>query len=662
METIMQKVSNFRLTDEEMNTLVTQGIHVLESSGTNYNPNGYALRTLFRAWASEKGWMVDLFKKSPNYVEGKYMIKLNEVDLQRPINKDGIIQFCFWAKKEMVNLFRKYEFKFGFFTMEEYQKMLEDTRINYMQATMSISDTYNGHTSGYWKEDHDRMRYAIRKARNHCSIIDSYYVENSIYNRYNALGSIFCMLEEAYGNDISDGDINKINEYANKAQLKSKACRGSKWTKYIGKVCREIGLDKIVDIHTERHVADDHWVERNVDKGYNYHRALLGDSINPLNYKTTLILSCNPIDYWTMSWGASWASCHDICKNGGRRGHNYEGIYSAGTEGYMLDGSTFIVYTLMDDEWYKTHDEAHLPDEEKSKRQRCVFILGEDKLIQNRVYPDDRDGGDAGLNTQFRNIVQKVIADLYETPNYWELRKGGAACDEVVETVDAAGENWSFHYADYVEYENGSVSYLRRINGDINTKRIQVGSEEIVCPSCGSWHSDSHEYITCNSCIDRCKCSYCNDSIRDTIDAIYPVDSDDIYCCEYCARQAGYVYCEDTDDWRDLDCCSQDSRNGQWYYYTEDGVDIEDNWYHDGESAESDGWRYCNYDDEWEREDCTLELGDTCEYFSTNIHDDYIETKDGFYFPDEAVAASYGYHETSDGRWTDEDEETEGAV
>lgn len=662
METIMQKVSNFRLNDEEMSALVTQGMHVLESSGTNYNPHGYALRTLFNAWVSEKGWMVDLFKKSPNYVEGKYMIKLNEVDLQRPANKEGIRQFVRWAKDELENMFRKYQFTFGFFTVEEYNEMIRGTYYNMLFARDSESKTYKGHTYEYWKEDYNRIKANKMRAIDHISCISDYWVDDTVFHRYMHIRDIFNMLDDANNNDIDDRFIDAINTDIQAANMKSKVCKGSKWTKYIGKLCRELGLDKIVDIQTETYHANGETITRQADKGYNYHRALLGDSINPLNYKATLILSCNPIDYWTMSWGASWASCHDICKNGGRRGHNYEGIYSGGTEGYMLDDATFIVYTLMDDEWYETHRETHLPDEEKSKRQRCVFILGEDKLIENRVYPDDRDGGDAGLNAQFRNIVQKVIADLYETPNYWELRKGASACNEAVETVYAEGQDWSFHYADYVEYENGSVSYLRRINGNINTRKIQVGSEEIVCPSCGSWHSDSHEYITCDSCSDTCRCSYCNDPISDTDNAIYAADGDDIFCCECCAERAGYVWCEDTEDWRHEDNCCQDSRNGDWYYYTEDGVYAGDNWYHSVESAESDGWRYCDYDNEWEREWDTLEVGDTGEYFSTNIHDSYIETEDGWYFPDEAVAESYGYHETSDGSWTDEEEETEEAV
>lgn len=665
METLMQKRSNFRLTESEMNALVTQGIHVLESSGTNYNPTTYGVKSVMSAWQYAKGWMVDLFKRSPNYVEGKYMIKLTETDLQRPTNAEAINQCANWFRRQLIRLWRKYEIKFGFFTYEEYVRMMHLCDNNKVMALIRQDKTYHGHTAQEWKEDYCRIRNNIKRAIetiDPCYIDGDYRVSLKNYERYNAIDDIFRGMLNAPGNEIDDETVLYINELVEKAGIKSKVSKGGKWTKYIGKLCRELGIDKIVDIQEEHHVVNGEWVTRKADKGYNYYRALLGDSINPLHYKATLILSCNPIDYWTMSYGGTWASCHTIDKNGRRRGSNFSGCYSAGTQGYMSDDASFIVYTLYDDEWYRSHCEATLPDEEKSKMQRCVFIMGEDKLIENRIYPDDRDGGDKGLNAQFRNIVQKVIADLYETPNYWELRKGISACAEVTKTVYAEGQDWSFHYEDYTEYDNGSVSYLRRINGNLNHNIIEVGSSEIVCPSCGSWHSDDHEWITCCDCRYATKCERCGNAIDTDYDDYIFIDGRDIYfCCSECAERAGYVWCEDVEEWKDSDYCRYDDYCNAWYYDDSEGVDVGDYWYHNEETAINAGYVYCEYDDEWEHEKYVMEFGETGEYFSAEINDDYIVTVDGLYFPDRACAEGNGYHENADGEWTDE-EETEEAV
>ena len=130
---------------------------------------------------------------------------------------------------------------------------------------------------------------------------------------------------------------------------------GEKTSRVINKICTYLGLNKHPD--------------------YNREYAKFADALNPLVIKCHTVLSLNPLDYLTMSFGNSWASCHTIDKNN-KRGmpDNYSGCYSSGTISYMLDGSSMVLYTVDskydgDDYWTQ------------SKINRQMFHWGEEKLV-----------------------------------------------------------------------------------------------------------------------------------------------------------------------------------------------------------------------------------------------------------------------------------------
>ena len=206
-----------------------------------------------------------------------------------------------------------------------------------------------------------------------------------------------------------------------------------------------------------------------------------------------------------MSFGTNWASCHTIDKNNMRgSSSSYNGCYSSGTESYMLDESSFIMYTVTPD-----FDE-NKGLENADKERRCVFFYGEDKLIQSRLYPDGRDGGDASIAGDFRSIAQKVIAECLNAPNLWMLERDTAG--HYIDTVED-----STHYRDYDHYDDNTVSFLKRSENDNvkNVKMIPVGHEPI-CPNCGSSHTNEKN-ILCNSCLGEGTCCYCGCSIDTNI-------------------------------------------------------------------------------------------------------------------------------------------------
>lgn len=294
---------------------------------------------------------------------------------------------------------------------------------------------------------------------------------------------------------------------------------GQKTSRVVNKICQYLGFDKV--------------------DGYNREFAKYADSLSPMTIKRHTILSINPLDYLTMSFGNSWASCHTIDKNNKRGMPNaYSGCYSSGTISYMLDGASMVLYTVD-----SSYDGDEYWNEPKINRQ--MFHYGNEKLIQSRLYPQDNDGcGDA--YTPYRNIVQDIIATIFNLPNLLTLSKG---VDNVRGHIIHSGTN----YPDYYHFSNCSIS---RIKGSENTAKITIGAKPI-CISCG----DRHDVEDNISCCHRYICSDCGCHIEDEDDVIY-IDGDP-YCrdcvsyCECCGEyhrgdsthieNYGYVcdYCRD---------------------------------------------------------------------------------------------------------------------
>lgn len=265
---------------------------------------------------------------------------------------------------------------------------------------------------------------------------------------------------------------------------------GQKTSRVVNKLCTYLGYSTV--------------------EGYNKAFARYADSLSPMTIKRHTVISINPLDYLTMSFGNSWSSCHTIDKDNKRRMPNgYEGQYSSGTVSYMLDPSSFILYTV--DANYNGTDYWTQP-----KINRQMFHWGEDKLVQARLYPQDNDSnGDA--YTPYRNIVQEVMAKIFDFPNLWTISKGN---DKANKYIIGRGTN----YQDYRYYSNVTLS---RIKGSENENMFQVGARPI-CIECGCRH-DYEENISCCSDEDRYVCEDCGDRL----------DEDDVYWVD------GYAYCRD---------------------------------------------------------------------------------------------------------------------
>ena len=272
---------------------------------------------------------------------------------------------------------------------------------------------------------------------------------------------------------------------------------GMKMSRAINKICHWLGIDKLPE--------------------YNKEFAKYADSVNPLKIVRHTVISINPIDYLTMSFGNSWASCHTIDK-ANRRGmpNSYQGQYSSGTVSYMLDKVSMVFYTV--DASYNGNDYYFEP-----KINRNMFHYGEDKLIQGRVYPQGNDNNADGIYKSIREIVQRVMADCLGIPNYWVTKKGASEIGDYVVTRGT-------HYPDYNYFNNCCIS---RPKGIENEKEITIGHMPI-CIECGCEH-DNSDNINC--CTSKNTCVSCGCIIDD--DDVYWVDGeaychDCVSCCDHC--------------------------------------------------------------------------------------------------------------------------------
>ncbi len=233
---------------------------------------------------------------------------------------------------------------------------------------------------------------------------------------------------------------------------------GMKMSRAFNRVCTHYGVDK--------------W------RDYNREFAKYADMVASNERTLNFIISVNPLDYLTMSFGKSWASCHTIDQRNRRRMANgYHGAYCNGTLSYMLDKSSFITYVLEDLDGDLC---------EKGKLYRNMFHVNIDtcKFVQGRIYPQGNDGS-TDLYAKFRQVVQKEFTGLMGlSDDKWKVK----AVSDYDDT-----ESYGTHYKDYSCQNDCRVFYP---NEKGNNGRVAIGTNDIYCPHCGTV-TDYYDRLSC---------------------------------------------------------------------------------------------------------------------------------------------------------------------
>lgn len=475
-----------------------------------YKPTERGVSKLLECYNVNKGWLYPYFMNHPNYI-GNGKIAFSS-DYHRSINHDTCSTFISWVRAYMRDYFEKnHSVKVNGMTYVEayraltklsdlYDKMCDIQSIKL--GSESITVKVNGMTLNEIKKDINRFFEIIDifDIRGHkiCGNNGYYYITKEGEKQLDHLEIFLQKINMNLHSLTTPEEVSELNKLTEAFDLK--IVSGQKFSKIINKLCHKLELDK----------RDE----------YNREFAKFSDGINELDIKRHTIISINPIDYLTMSFGNSWASCHTIDKMNDRNMENsYTGSWSGGTLSYMLDGVSVVFYTV--DKKYDGTDFEFQP-----KVNRCMFHIGEDKLIQGRVYPQTNDNEDCqGLYNTIRSIMQKVVSEMFGFDNYWILKKGTSECSIVTDTRGR-------HYPDYIHYNTCNVSYVKpAINETKNTKIIPIGHIGI-CPTCGFNHRNS-KAIICSDCMNDIKrCPHC----RRRINGTDLIEIDGQTYCSSCAK------------------------------------------------------------------------------------------------------------------------------
>lgn len=561
------KVQKETPTTEMLDALTNEGMDLLTSMEI-YHEDRYVVRDIMKKAYENKTALRNVLRNHPKWNEEKQMVVFS-ANYDREFDQEAIYNFAWWLSENMQTYNR---IVIGAPDIDEEKEVVEVLE----SWGYTLDDVYDhgviiiyGAARKYCIDNGYRTDYTAREFLDKKETIKTALDANTIL-------SFFKEIHTPFFNEDYDRWIERVNEIDDRFRLRN----NMKASKAILKICRTLGWDKLGGTYTDHRTG----AER---KYFDQKYTELADAISPLTITRYTLISINPIDFWTMSFGDSWSSCHTINKEGvgdiGYNGDNYSGCYSSGTESYMLDETSLVFYTVD-----KTYDGIDF--ELQGKHNRCMFHIGEDKIVQGRVYPQGNDGA-TDLYRNIREIMQKVWADAANIPNLWKNVKGTSECGDVTSHIGT-------HYKDVLCYSDCNVSY----HGEKNFKKIVIGHNPI-CPCCGKEHYNQ-EAIECEDCFDEtAECACCGyrydreDMIE--IDGEYYCDECTFYCEYHGRREPG----EPT-----------------WVENMQEYV-CEDALYYSGD------FERCDYCDEW-----IYTRGGDC-----------IEAYDGKYFCDEDCAKRAGY-------------------
>lgn len=271
------------------------------------------------------------------------------------------------------------------------------------------------------------------------------------------------------------------------------------------------------------------------DKGSEFQKlyAQFADELSAKQIDYKLFVSVNPAHFLTMSnpvddtRGTMLTSCHSFNRT------DYD--YNNGCSGYARDPYTFIVFTAADPYNPETLNNR------KTSRQIFSYKPGHGLLLQSRLY--DTTGGTNGaqaLSKEYRDLIQREISALEESPNLWRTFRYCGQDDVVFEEHRGFGG-----YADWTYESFDAKVSVRADCEDIHDTWV-IG-EYGLCIKCGEEISSG---LYCGDCgEDRPTCDDCGDHYSDDdLCRVYDANGDERLVCESC-RDNFYTYCYECEEY-----------------------------------------------------------------------------------------------------------------
>lgn len=370
---------------------------------------------------TNKKSLIDMFKTSDNYV-GDMRIVI-DFGLERGIDSYEVRRFCrnFMTEVDAKYVIYKYT--------DEDGKTLSDY-ITSGITSLKASDLLGGDIL-------TKLNYYKGKRSEFCA--DGITIASS--DEYDAISEMMRQFGYCPRSTLSS----ELAIHLKTRKIKGSYTEGMKTSRAFNRMCAQYKIDTLPK--------------------YNRLFARYSDMVSGLKRKMKFFISLNPLDYLTMSFGNSWASCHTIDKRNERNMPNdYSGAYCGGTMSYMLDGSSIITYV---------HDS--MPESvEDGKIYRNMFHYNDGTLVQGRIYPQGNDGA-TDLYKEFRKIVQNELSAMLKlSSTIWTKRAGG--CNNNT-------SSYGSHYRDYYYQSDCNVSYPNEMPS-ARTNVVRIG-HNTICVRCG---------------------------------------------------------------------------------------------------------------------------------------------------------------------------------
>ena len=237
--------------------------------------------------------------------------------------------------------------------------------------------------------------------------------------------------------------------------------KGTKTSRAFNAVCKYYGVNKLAP--TEETVERDGQMVKRTVYPYDKVFAQYADLMSDLKRKMHFVISLNPLDYLTMSFGVNWNSCHRID----------HGQYQGGCLSYMLDSTSIITYVV---------DNLDAPIHEIPKVYRQMYHYENYLLVQNRLYPQGNDGA-TDLYAKFRSFMIEEFTELINADGEWKCYIGSGQ-------VSNAARSEGAHYTDYYHNNSCSIFYPVEHEHTAGARRMTIGHNGI-CPHCGEAYTSN---------------------------------------------------------------------------------------------------------------------------------------------------------------------------
>ena len=531
-----QLIGKWELSAELKQKLVDEMVSLLTQYGHHASPKGCG--AVVDEWAKNKLPMIKMFQNHPNWDGEKLQIVF---DYDYSLQKDESLikhffnvwneTYCFSRKLLVPQAIEGYTYnglKRNLLFIDNFISISSQAEMGGVEMTaendkmFSINDLLlKGKTGAEWSAERERLR----RIKESFTSVDTSESEA----RKNKFGS-FCNWAEEITNDLLTAEQ---AEYVNShfsADIRAK--EGMRTSRMVNKYLSS-NFPEIKEIMGQKEVAhaDENGHVVHETKTYNVYEkeyADYSDAINPIKVRRHTVISLNPIDYLTMSFGNSWSSCHTIDKGNLRQvksqnGTNtYHGMCCGGCLSYMLDDCSAVVYTVDN-----KYEGEYLELEPKINRNMIHFHNG--IMVQGRMYPQSCDYGAKDLYEQFRNIEEKVIADCIGTPNLWKYKGGKGECRNVISGTKG------MNYEDYFTFDRVGVCYLKNNEMYVEpSDDFYIGHPGIDTVA-GVEYSDKEELSLSHwkSPVPQHECACCGERHSET--EMHLIDGD--WYCEDCCHQ-----------------------------------------------------------------------------------------------------------------------------